>query len=193
MILGIELGSTRIKAVIIDKQANVIAQGSYEWENELVDNLWSYSLDKVHEGLQASYSDLVKNYGKPITQLDCIGVSAMMHGYLAFDENDQLLVPFRTWRNTNTAVAAEELSAEFGFNMPQRWSASHYYQAVLNKEPHVQKVAHLTTLAGYVHWKLTGKNVLGIGDASGMFPIEKNNYNQAMLKKYDLLLKKHCV
>lgn len=191
--LGIELGSTRIKSVLIDENAKVIAQGSHEWENQLVDGLWSYSLLDVEKGLQASYADLIKNYGQPLKKIDAIGVSAMMHGYLAFDKNDNLLVPFRTWRNTNTEEAAKELSSKLGFNMPQRWSASHYYQAVLNGEPHVQDVAFLTTLAGYVHWVLTGERVLGVGDASGMFPIQKGAYNPDMLATYNTLLNNHGV
>ncbi len=191
--LGIELGSTRIKSVLIDEKAKVIAQGSFEWENQLVDGLWSYSLLEVKRGLQASYADLIKNHGKPLEKIDAIGVSAMMHGYLAFDKNNNLLVPFRTWRNTNTEDAAKELSSVLGFNMPQRWSAAHYYQAVINGESHVKDVAYLTTLAGYVHWLLTDEKVLGIGDASGMFPIQDGTYNQDMLVKYNELLKKHGV
>ncbi len=193
LILGIELGSTRIKSVLIDEKANVLAQGGYEWENELVDGLWSYSLEKVEEGLQTSYADLIKNYGKPLKKVDAIGISGMMHGYLAFDKNDKLLAPFRTWRNTNTEEAAKELSSVLHFNMPQRWSASHYYQAVLNGEAHVKDVAYLTTLAGYVHWVLTDKKVLGIGDASGMFPIKDGAYDQEMLEKYNALLKNHGI
>lgn len=191
--LGIELGSTRIKSVLIDEKAKVIAQGSFEWENQLVDGLWSYSLFEVKRGLQASYADLIKNYGQALKKVDAIGVSAMMHGYLAFDKNNSLLVPFRTWRNTNTEVAANELSSTLGFNIPQRWSASHFYQAVINGESHVKDVAYLTTLAGYVHWLLTDEKVLGIGDASGMFPIQDGTYNQDMLVKYNELLKKHGV
>lgn len=197
MILGIELGSTRIKAVLIDGNGSVVAQGAHEWENQLIDGLWTYAIDDVWVGLQDAYSALnseyKKQFGTPITTLDGIGISAMMHGYLAFDKDDSLLVPFRTWRNTNTAQAAEELTAALGFNMPQRWSASHYYQAVLNKEPHVKSVAFLTTLAGYVHYKLTGKKVLGIGDASGMFPISGNSYDEKMLESYNALLLKHGV
>lgn len=191
--LGIELGSTRIKSVLIDEKAKVIAQGAYEWENQLVDGLWSYSLDTVEKGLQASYADLIKHYGQPLKKIDAIGVSAMMHGYLAFNKNDELLAPFRTWRNTNTEVAANELSSTLGFNMPQRWSASHYYQAVLNRESHVKEVSYLTTLSGYVHWVLTGKKVLGVGDASGMFPIKNGAYDKEMLEKYDNLLHKNGI
>ena len=144
-ILGIELGSTRIKSVITDENAVVLAQGGYEWENTLVDGLWSYSLDEVEKGLQASYAELVKNYGQPITTVDAIGISAMMHGYLAFDENGELLAPFRTWRNTNTAEAAAELSELFRFNVPMRWSISQYYQSVLDGLDHVKSVKHQPT------------------------------------------------
>lgn len=186
-ILGIELGSTRIKSVLTDENGKVLASGAYEWENSLVGGYWSYSLEKVKLGLRTSYKNLVKNFGKPITKLDAIGVSAMMHGYLAFDGGWQPLVPFRTWRNTATGRAAEKLTKEFKFNIPQRWSAAHYYQAILNKEEHVNKVAHLTTLAGYVHYLLTGKNVIGIGDASGMFPVNGKDYDGAMLKKFNEL------
>ena len=191
LILGIELGSTRIKSVLIDEHATVIAQGSFEWENSLVDGLWSYSLDEVEKGLQTSYADLLKNYGKRIGKLDVIGISAMMHGYLAFDREDNLLVPFRTWRNTNTGKAAEELSSLFSFNIPMRWSVAHYYQAVLNNEPHVKDIAYLTTLAGYVHYRLTGRKVLGVGDASGMFPIENGTYNRVMIERFNGLLRAH--
>lgn len=189
-ILGIELGSTRIKSVLIDENARVIAQGAYEWENELIDGLWSYSLDKVEEGLRASYADLIKNYGASLESVDFIGVSGMMHGYLAFNEKDELLVPFRTWRNTNTAEAAAELSELFEFNVPMRWSVSQYYQSVLEGMPHVKDVAFLTTLAGYVQYRLTGKKTLGIDDASGMFPVRDGDYDKEMLKKFNSLLAK---
>ena len=196
-ILGIELGSTRIKSVLIDEDATVISQGSYEWENTLVDGLWSYSLDNIKQGLQISFLSLAESYkekyGEPLTTVDAIGVSAMMHGYLAFDKDDHLLVPFRTWRNTNTQSAAEELTELFKFNIPMRWSVSHYYQAILNKEPHVRDVAFLTTLAGYVHYKLTGKKVLGIGDASGMFPISGSCYDPDMLGKFNQILEKNGI
>ena len=187
-ILGIEFGSTRIKAVLIDECANVVAQGAFEWENRLEDGLWTYSLEEVWHGVQCAYQALCQSYGEPIKTLDYIGISAMMHGYLAFDKDNKLLTPFRTWRNTNTEQASKALTRELDFNMPQRWSATHYYQAVLNKEPHVGEVVFLTTLAGYVHWKLTGKKVLGIGDASGMFPIANNRYDCERLKKYNRLL-----
>ena len=194
-ILGIELGSTRIKSVLIDEHAQVLAQGDHEWENQLVDGLWSYSLEEVWRGLQSSFASLSANYtakyDKGLTSVDSIGISAMMHGYLAFDKDDNLLVPFRTWRNTNTAAAAEELSTLFQFNVPMRWSAAHFYQAVLNNEPHVKDVAFLTTLAGYVHYRLTGNKVIGIGDASGMFPCDSVGFDKTMLSKFnDLLYKK---
>ena len=185
--LGIELGSTRIKSVLIDSDTRVCAQGSYEWENVLVDGLWSYSLESVEKGLQASYADMARDFkektGETLTDIVAIGISAMMHGYLAFDKDMQLLAPFRTWRNTNTEAAADELSSAFGFNIPMRWSVSHYYQAVLNGEEHVRDVDFITTLAGYVHYRLTGKRVLGVGDASGMFPTVGRVYDSEMLAK----------
>lgn len=190
LILGIELGSTRIKSVLTDENGQVLSQGSYEWENSLVDGLWSYSLDKAHKGLQESYKQLTKNYGKPVTHFDAIGISAMMHGYIALDEDDKLLAPFRTWRNTNTQKAAKELSELFKFNVPMRWSVSQYYQSFLDKLEHVKKVAFLTTLAGYVHYKLTGKKVIGADDASGMFPLDGNDYDGAMLAKFNALIGK---
>ena len=196
-VLGIELGSTRIKSVLIDENTAVVAQGSFEWASTLQNGLWTYALEEVHQGLQASFADLRADYfkktGETLCEVAAIGVSAMMHGYLAFDAKDELLVPFRTWQNTNTAQAAAELSALIGFNMPQRWSASHFYQAVLNGEPHVQNVAFLTTLAGYVHYRLTGKRVLGVGDASGMFPIENGNYNPRMMALVNEKLKEKGV
>ena len=195
--LGIELGSTRIKSVLTDENAEVIASGSYEWENELIDGLWSYTLENVETGLQASYKDLAsdykKKYGEDLTKISAIGISAMMHGYLAFDENGELLVPFRTWRNTNTEAAADKLSELFNFNIPMRWSVSHYYQAILNGEEHIKSVRYLNTLAGYVHYRLTGKRVLGIGDASGMFPIKNGGYDGDMLAKFNRLLKEHGI
>ena len=187
-ILGIELGSTRIKSVLIDEKANVLAQGAYEWENELVDGLWSYSLDEAEKGLQESYRDLVRNYGEALTTVDAIGISGMMHGYLAFDKNDKLLAPFRTWRNTNTARAAGELTELFRFSVPMRWSVAQYYESVLDGLDHVGDIAFLTTLAGYVHYKLTGKKVLGINDASGMFPISGHDYDENMLADFNALL-----
>lgn len=188
LILGIEFGSTRIKSVLTDENGAVLAQGSYEWENSLVDGLWSYSLDEAQTGLQSSYKELVKNYGKPITNLDAIGISAMMHGYLAFDKNDKLLAPFRTWRNTNTEKAAKELSELFAFNVPMRWSVSQYYQSYSDNLGHVKDVEFLTTLAGYMHYKLTGEKVIGANDASGMFPLNGNDYDGAMLEKFNAII-----
>lgn len=193
-ILGIEFGSTRIKAVLIDTDNNPIAQGSFEWENQLVDGLWTYSIDTIWKGLQDCYADLRKNvkaeYDCEIKQLSAIGISAMMHGYMAFGKDENILVPFRTWRNTNTAKAAAELSELFHFNIPLRWSISHVYQAILNGEDHINKIDFLTTLAGYIHWQLTGKKVLGVGDASGMLPIDSNtnNYDAEMVAKFDKLI-----
>ena len=193
-ILGIEFGSTRIKAVLIDTDNNPIAQGSFEWENQLVDGLWTYSIDTIWKGLQDCYADLRKNvkaeYDCEIKQLAAIGISAMMHGYMAFGKDENILVPFRTWRNTNTAKAAAELSELFHFNIPLRWSISHVYQAILNGENHINKIDFLTTLAGYIHWQLTGKKVLGVGDASGMLPIDSNtnNYDAEMVAKFDKLI-----
>ncbi len=175
-ILGMELGSTRIKAVLIGPDHAPIAQGEHEWENQLIDGIWTYSLDAVKEGVQDAYADLARDvrekYGVELTKMAAMGVSAMMHGYLAFDKNDELLVPFRTWRNTITEEAAAKLTALFQYNIPQRWSIAHLYQAMLNKEPHVKDIAFQTTLAGYIHWLLTGEKVLGVGEASGMFPID---------------------
>ncbi len=192
-ILGIEFGSTRIKAVLIDECNTPIAQGSHTWENQLVDGLWTYSIEAIWYGLQDCYADLRKNvreqYDVEIERLAAIGVSAMMHGYMAFDKNDQILVPFRTWRNTNTGAAAAELSELFVYNIPLRWSISHLYQAILNGEKHVSEIEFQTTLAGYIHWQLTGEKVLGIGDASGMMPVdpETKTYSAQMVSKFDKL------
>ena len=162
--LGIEFGSTRIKGVVCDDAGNVLAMGGFGWENSLIDGIWTYSEEEIFEGLKVCYQEVVKDieakYGVMVTRFAAIGISAMMHGYLAFDANDNLLVPFRTWRNTITGEAAEKLTAEFNYNIPQRWSISHLYQAMLNGEEHVKDVAFFTTLAGFVHWKLTGKKVL---------------------------------
>lgn len=194
--LGIEFGSTRIKAVLIEEGGMPLAFGSYEWENQYVNGIWTYDLDDVWKGLQSCYQDLVSDvkekYDIQLTQVGSIGFSAMMHGYLAFDKEDQLLVPFRTWRNTITEEAAGILTKEFNYNIPQRWSIAHLYQAILNKEEHVKDVAFFTTLAGYVHYKLTGKKVLGVGDASGMFPIDVKieDYDKTMIGKFDDLISK---
>lgn len=193
-ILGIELGSTRIKAVLIDQENKPIAQGSHTWENQLVDGLWTYSIEAIWSGLQDCYADLrtnVKNaYGIEIETLAAIGVSAMMHGYMPFNKKEEILVPFRTWRNTNTGRAAAALSELFVYNIPLRWSISHLYQAILDNEAHVNEIDFLTTLAGYVHWQITGEKVLGIGDASGMLPIDPttNNYSVEMVAKFDKLI-----
>ena len=191
--LGMEHGSTRIKAVLIDAAHTPLAQGEFTWENRLQNGIWTYPMEEVRQGVQAAYAalaaDVRAKHGTALSVVGCIGVSAMMHGYLAFDENWNLLVPFRTWRNTMTAAAAAELTAAFGFNIPQRWSVAHLYQAMLNREPHLEKIAHITTLAGYLHFLLTDVNALGVGDASGMFPIDSatGQYDAAMLKKFNEL------
>jgi sugar (pentulose or hexulose) kinase len=193
--LGIELGSTRIKACLVsaDDPSLVLAVGDHEWENQLVDDHWTYSLDAVWSGLQDAYAHLVADaesrHGVRPDTFGALGISAMMHGYLAFDAAGELLVPFRTWRDTTTGDAAAELTREFGVNIPLRWSVAHVYQAVLDAEPHVGDLRYLTTLAGYVHWKLTGKFVLGIGDASGMFPIDDDTrgYRADLLERFDVL------
>ena len=205
-ILGIEFGSTRIKAVLIDQENKPIAQGSHEWENQLVDGLWTYSTEAIWYGVEDCYADLRRNvkreYDCEIEQLASIGISAMMHGYMAFgpngkatrwapvSESEKILAPFRTWRNTNTGKAASELSKLFNYNIPLRWSISHLYQAILNGEEHVKDITYLTTLAGYIHWRLTDKKVLGIGDASGMIPVDPNTktYNAEMVRKFNELV-----
>jgi sugar (pentulose or hexulose) kinase len=193
-ILGIEFGSTRIKAVLVDDKGNTLASGGHGWENRLDNGIWTYTLDDIWSGLQDCYSDMLKDvkekYGVTVTSLAAIGFSAMMHGYLAFDKDGELLVPFRTWRNTITEEAAKKLTESFNYNIPQRWSISHLYQAILNGEEHVPGVAFFTTLAGYVHWKMTGEKVLGVGDASGMFPIDINSgdYDAKMISKFDELV-----
>lgn len=193
-ILGIEFGSTRIKAVLIDQENKPIAQGSHTWENQLENGLWTYSIEAIWNGVQDCYADLranvKKQYDIEIETLAAIGVSAMMHGYMAFNDQEEILVPFRTWRNTNTGKAAAELSELFVYNIPLRWSISHLYQAILNKEVHVKDIKYLTTLAGYVHWQITGEKVLGIGDASGMLPIDPatKNYSAEMIDKFNKLV-----
>ncbi|PID97664.1 MAG: ATPase [Actinobacteria bacterium] len=192
--LGIECGSTRIKAVLIDGDCEVLAVGGYAWENQLVDGRWSYALEDVHTGVRAAYSSLVDDvqarYGVTPTTYASMGISAMMHGYLAFDADGELLVPFRTWRNVSTGPAAEALTEVLDFNIPQRWSVAHVYQAILDREDHVPAVAKVNTLAGYVHELLTGRHVLGVGDASGMFPIDTNSgdYDEARVKKFNELV-----
>ncbi len=193
--LGIELGSTRIKSVLIGEDHLPLASGACDWENRFEDGMWTYHLDDVHAGLRSSFNalkkDVLEKYGKPLDTVNAVGISAMMHGYLAFDKDGRLLVPFRTWRNTTTEAAAIELTDLFRFNIPQRWSIAHLYQAILNGEAHIKDIAFITTLAGYVHWKLTGQKVIGIGDASGMFPIDSNtmNYDSVMMEKFNTLLK----
>ena len=193
-ILGIEFGSTRIKAVLIDQENKPIAQGSHEWENQLVDGLWTYSVEAIWYGLQDCYAELRKDvlakYDCEIEILAAIGFSAMMHGYMAFDKQQNILVPFRTWRNTNTAKAAAELSELFVYNIPLRWSISHLYQCILDNEEHVANIDFFTTLAGYIHWQVTGEKVLGIGDASGMLPIDPQtrDYSAEMVAKFDKLV-----
>lgn len=189
--LGIELGSTRIKAVLIDENNDAIASGSYGWENSNVDGYWSYSFDEVWTGIQTSYKELADyvkaTYDVELTTTGAIGFSAMMHGYVVFDNKDELLVPFRTWRNNLQGEASETLTALLGYPIPQRWSIAHLYQAMLNKEAHINEIAFQTTLAGYVHWQLTGEKVMGVGEASGMFPIDLDtcDYNQSMIDKFD--------
>lgn len=192
--LGIELGSTRIKAVLIDKTHGPVATGGQTWENRLEGDIWTYSLDDIWGGIRNCFARLAADYkekfGEELKTVSAFGISAMMHGYMAFDGEGRLLAPFRTWRNTTTAVSAEKLSELFGFNIPQRWSVAHLYQAILNGEEHVPEIRFLTTLAGYIHWKLTGEKVLGIGDASGMFPIDDatRGYDARMLEAFDGLV-----
>jgi sugar (pentulose or hexulose) kinase len=194
-VLGIEFGSTRIKAVLIGADHRPITSGSYEWENKHENGVWTYSIEDVWTGLQESYRNLCKEvsekYNTPLKSIGAIGFSGMMHGYMAFDKADNLLAPFRTWRNTITGQAAEKLTDLFQFNIPQRWSIAHLYQAIMNKEAHVKDISHLTTLAGYVHWKLTGQKVMGIGEASGMFPIDSkiNDYDAGRIEQFNGLLK----
>jgi len=189
--IGIEFGSTRIKAVLTDDKCFPIASGGFTWENELSDGIWTYSLDSIIKGLQVCFASLKNNvreeYNMPLVTAGAIGISAMMHGYMAFNEDNELLVPFRTWRNTITGQASAKLSEAFSFNIPERWSIAHLYQAILNEEEHVKNIRHINTLAGYIHFLLTGENVLGIGDASGMFPVdsEKLCYNEKMLDIFD--------
>ena len=193
--LGIEFGSTRIKAVLVDGTTTPVAQGSYEWENRLENGIWTYSLEDIWKGLRFCYQDLAadvkKQYGTGLVHIGSMGISAMMHGYMVFDKAGELLVPFRTWRNTITGEAAKKLTELFEYNIPQRWSIAHLYQAVLNKEEHLSKLDFFTTLAGYIHWKLTGKKVLGVGDASGMFPIDPadGQYEKEMVHKFETLIK----
>lgn len=193
-VLGIEFGSTRIKAVLVDETNAPIASGSHEWENQLVDGIWTYSLDAIWSGLQDCYRDMTEDvkakYGVEVTSLAGIGFSAMMHGYMPFNAAGELMVPFRTWRNTITEQASEELTELFQFHIPQRWTIAHLYQAILNGEEHVKDISFVSTLAEYIHWQLTGEKVAGVGEASGMFPIDTatKDYNAEMVKKFDELV-----
>lgn len=195
--LGIEFGSTRIKAILVDENNNPVASGAHDWENRYENGIWTYSLDDIWTGVRHCYQEMavdVKNkYGVTLTKVGAIGFSAMMHGYIVFDKAGELLVPFRTWRNNNAAPAAEKLTELFNYHIPARWSVAHLYQAILNGEEHVKNIAFQTTLEGYVHWKLTGRKVIGIGEASGMFPVDvkTKKYNAAMLKKFDNLLQEN--
>ncbi len=192
--LGIELGSSRIKAILLSEDLKIIAQGGFNWANSLRDGIWTYDLKDVWHGIQEAYRNLAESveqeYDLTLTTIGTIGISAMMHGYLVFDQNDQLLTPFRTWRNTMTEDATKILIEQFNYNIPQRWSIAHLYHAILQKEKHVSEIDFMTTLAGYVHWQLTGQKVLGIGDASGVFPIDDatRDFDQKMLEKFEQLI-----
>lgn len=192
--LGIEFGSTRIKAILVNEKNEPIASGSHDWENRYEDGIWTYSLEDISTGLQDCYrnmaADVKSKYDVTLETVGAIGISAMMHGYMPFDKDDNLLVPFRTWRNNTTEKASEELSALFQFHIPQRWSIAHLYQAILNKEPHVKDIAYIATLEAYVHYVLTGEKVLGIGDIAGMFPVDANtkNYHEKMVEQFDELV-----
>lgn len=196
--LGIELGSTRIKSVLIDLSGEVLAVGIYDWENSYIDNIWTYSIEEIHAGLRGCYRSLCeevkKKYGLVINKIGSIGVSAMMHGYMALDKDGNQIAPFQTWRNTNTQEAADELTELFRFNIPLRWSVAHLYQRILDQEEHVNRLAYVSTLSGYIHWKLTGEKVIGIGDAAGMFPIDSNicDYDEQMVQKFDALISKYA-
>lgn len=196
-VLGIEFGSTRIKAVLVDEIHAPIAMGTHDWENRLENNIWTYSLEDIWSGLQGCYKSLAEDvqakYGVKLTKLGALGFSGMMHGYMPFDKEGELLVPFRTWRNTMTEEACKKLVSVFDFNIPQRWSIAHLYQAIISGESHVKDIAYLTTLAGYIHWKLCGEKALGVGEASGMFPIDSNicNYDEKMLEQFDRLVAPH--
>ena len=189
--IGIEFGSTNIKAVLIGEDFKVLASGKHGWENRLENGIWTYSLDDIWNGVQDCYAGLRKDvqdrYGVSLTTTGAIGISAMMHGYMVFNDKDELMVPFRTWRNTITGEAADKLTELLDFNIPQRWSIAHLYQSILNKEEHVKDIKTLLTLAEYIHWQLTGEKVAGVGEASGMFPIDSsiNDYDQARLDKFD--------
>lgn len=190
--LGIEFGSTRIKATLIDNHFETISSGSYDWENKLIDGYWTYNLDKTIVGLQKVYSEIKQYvedmYGLTLNKIGAMGCSAMMQGYIALDNSGKLLVPFRTWRNTVTAQASSILTETFNYKLPQRWTIAHLYEAILNDEAHIADIAYITTLSGYIHWQLTGEKILGIGDASGMFPINENQFNETMLTQFSELI-----
>jgi len=190
--LGIELGSTRIKSCLIDNKGNVVAIGSHEWENRFENGYWTYSVEEIKNGVRSSFSDLrqsfFEKYGRKLTKVEAMGVSGMMHGYLVLDKENKLLTPFRTWRNTTTFEASARLSELFNFNIPERWSIAHLYQAVLDREEHIENIAHMTTVAGYVHFLLTGKYEVGIGEASGIFPVKGNYYDSEMMEKFSNLV-----
>ena len=193
--MGLEFGSTRIKAILLNDERQVIASGGHTWENRHTDGIWTYTMEDIITGLQTCYSnmraDFEKKFGEPLTELGAIGISGMMHGYLPFDKDNKLLTPFRTWRNTITERAATELTSAFGFAIPQRWSIAHLYKDILEDVPYVKDIAHFNTLAGFIHWQLTGNKVLGVGEASGMFPIDENtlDYNESYLAKFAELVK----
>lgn len=195
--LGIELGSTRIKGVLVDMNGTVLAVGIYDWENSFIDNIWTYSIEEIHTGIRGCYSSLrkevEKNYNITLKKIGSIGISAMMHGYMALDRDGNQIAPFQTWRNTNTQQAADELTELFDFNIPLRWSIAHLYQRILDKEEHVKNLAYVSTLSAYIHWKLTGEKVIGVGDASGMFPIDSDtcDYDDGMVSKFDTLIEKY--
>ncbi|MCD8508932.1 MAG: FGGY-family carbohydrate kinase [Bacillus sp. (in: Bacteria)] len=192
--IGIEFGSTRIKAVLVGEDNVPIASGSHDWENSYENNIWTYSLEEIWNGLQDSYqkmaNDVKEQYGVTLQNVGAIGFSAMMHGYMVFNKEEELLVPFRTWRNNITEESSKALTELFNYNIPQRWSIAHLYQAILNGEEHVSEIQFQTTLAGYIHWKLTGQKVLGVGEASGVFPIDLDtkNYNQTMIEQFNTLI-----
>ena len=195
--LGIELGSTRIKGVLIDLSGKVLAVGIHDWENSFIDNIWTYSIEEIHRGLRGCYRSLCdevkKKYGLTLKRIGSIGVSAMMHGYMALDKEGNQIAPFQTWRNTNTQEAADELTELFQFNIPLRWSIAHLYQRILDQEEHVKRLTYVSTLSGYIHWKLTGEKVIGVGDAAGMFPIDSDicDYDEQMVQKFDALIEKY--